>query len=132
MRMVLGVENGSSPFNKAMSLCVESCALIVISGATTIGVAMSSDQVISMIAVIPAALQTHSCVSDTSIVIVNDNSCFLTGVDQVISPLLLIARVANGQAHSMTIPPVSHSIRFFHPPSTVRTDSSTPSTNALP
>ncbi|KAF9475596.1 hypothetical protein BDN70DRAFT_935753 [Pholiota conissans] len=79
MKAVLGPQRGPSPFKRVISICVESCALIIAGGALCIVAVTVPRASMAMPIVFP--LMTHIC---------------------VISPLLLIVRVAEGRAHSTT------------------------------
>lgn len=62
-RATLGVCSGPSPFKKAISICVESCAMIVWCGAVITAMAMSGNPAAAMMATILFALLSHICVS---------------------------------------------------------------------
>jgi hypothetical protein len=63
MRATVGVRRGPSPFKKAISICVESCAMIVWCGAVITATAKSGNRAAAMMATVPFALLTHICVS---------------------------------------------------------------------
>ncbi|KAF8160317.1 hypothetical protein BJ912DRAFT_1050034, partial [Pholiota molesta] len=106
MNAVLGEERKVSPFKKVMAICVESCALIILCGSVFLGTYLPTENIDLVAERIASTIMAHIC---------------------VISPLLLIVRVANGRAHSTTIPSFStegpdfrnDSARHNYPTSTV-------------
>ncbi|KAF9476843.1 hypothetical protein BDN70DRAFT_995384 [Pholiota conissans] len=112
LKSVLGVKEKTSPLRRIMAMCVESCALIVIFAVISLGMEWSPSDLVWNLSLIPATLLPHIC---------------------VISPFLIIIRVANGRAPSTTLLPSSvdsdstdveikagkhRSIRFNRPEST--------------
>ncbi|KIM43524.1 hypothetical protein M413DRAFT_382915 [Hebeloma cylindrosporum] len=96
IRKVLGAQHGS-PYSKVITMCVESSALIVIfSGVYSVIALVEGDGPSGLI---PFLLLPHIC---------------------VISPLLIVYRVAKGRAVTTTLHPseeVADQIRFNDPPS---------------
>ena len=119
IRKVLGAEHGS-PYSKVITMCVESSALIVIiSGVYT---ALVFEQANG--SSIPFLLLPHICVGDLFKFHISDarlrfHFSFVLLL-QVISPLLIVYRVAKGRATTTTLRPAEREtaqIRFNNPPS---------------
>ncbi|KAF9476747.1 hypothetical protein BDN70DRAFT_152992 [Pholiota conissans] len=136
-KAILGMQKGPSPFKKVMAMCVESCVLIIIGGmlcvATTV-VQLSS--AIRSIGLFDTSPDLDASVNKVSFVDLAYIALALLPHICVISPLLLIVRVANGRARSTTMPTLSEhmaatqhnkshrlqSIQFARPTSTTETD----------
>ncbi|KAF8168766.1 hypothetical protein BJ912DRAFT_1001105 [Pholiota molesta] len=87
LRTVMGVQASlSSPVRRVIALCVESCALIVVFSASALGMAWARNNTVYNLSTIPVTLLPHIC---------------------VISPFLIIIRVANGRAPATTLLPAS-------------------------
>ncbi|KAF8160318.1 hypothetical protein BJ912DRAFT_1101234 [Pholiota molesta] len=123
MKAAFGATQSAPSFQKVLEICVESCALMVICGIVLLASTLQSNFQVVIDApgkTVFFALMTHIC---------------------VITPLLLVVRVANGRAHS---PPIAlfapegaevqntsarrhRSIRFARPTATSATQLSSPS-----
>ncbi|KAF8166175.1 hypothetical protein BJ912DRAFT_1149984 [Pholiota molesta] len=87
VKRVMGVQASlSSPVRRVIALCVESCALIVVFSASALGMAWARNDTVYDLSTIPVTLLPHIC---------------------VISPFLIIIRVANGRAPATTLLPAS-------------------------
>ncbi|KAF9476844.1 hypothetical protein BDN70DRAFT_923011 [Pholiota conissans] len=87
LKKTLGIAEKTSPFRRVIAMCVESCALIVVFAALALGMEWAPNALVWNLSVIPLTLLPHIC---------------------VVSPLLIIIRVANGRAPTTTI--ISESI----------------------
>ncbi|KAF8153637.1 hypothetical protein BJ912DRAFT_1152286 [Pholiota molesta] len=110
LQTLLGVqEKGTSPVRRVIAMCVESCALIVVFSVCALGMGWSLNDTVWNLSTVPLTLLPHIC---------------------VISPFLIIIRVANGRAPATTQLPSSmecddvegrkwglYSLRFSRPAS---------------
>ena len=115
VRRVLGAEHGSA-YSKVITVCVESSTLIV---AVCIVLVLTQPTGSEFI---PLLLLPHICVGGLE----NDSMInarlrfFVRNIIQVISPLLIVYRVAKGHDTTTTLPPSEQEmaqIRFNNPPS---------------
>lgn len=71
MQTVSGIQIGSSPFRKAILICMESCALVGVCAGLDFAIAESSVKSLSKAAPIFSMLLTHISVTDFCVLIVN-------------------------------------------------------------
>jgi hypothetical protein len=125
VRKVLGAEHGS-PYFTVITMCIESSALIVIFSAVYIVIVlMRPIQTGSVFA--PLLLLPHICVGGLGSYdfLCTSRIFFVRNIIQVISPLLIVYRVAKGRTTTTTLPPSEQEmaqIRFNNPPSSQEGD----------
>ena len=115
VRRVLGAEHGSA-YSKVITVCVESSTLIVVCIVLVLTQPTGSE-------FIPLLLLPHICVGgleNDSMISYARLRFFVRNIIQVISPLLIVYRVAKGHDTTTTLPPSEQEmaqIRFNNPPS---------------